>query len=119
VFARREDLAVLLDATLLRPDAGDEEAVKLAGQARRDGCAAVCVAPRRLPAAARTLQASGTFLAATVSFPAGDSTLASKIFTALEALRLGAHELEVVCDLDSIRRGDMDALEKEMGERWP
>ncbi len=116
MFARREDLAALLDATLLRPDAGDEDVVNLAGQARRDGCAAVCVAPARLPAAAGILQDSGTLLASTVAFPAGHSTLATKSFAALEALRLGARELDVVCDLDSVRRGDIDALEKEMGE---
>ena len=116
MFARREDLAALLDATLLRPDAGDEDVVKLAGQARRDGCAAVCVAPQRLPAVARILRDSSTLLASTVSFPAGNSTLATKTFAALEALRLGAHELDVVCDLDSVRRGDINALEKEMGE---
>jgi len=116
VFARREDLAALLDATLLRPDAGPEEVGKLAELAGRHGCAAVCVAPHSLPAAARVLKRSGTFLAATVSFPAGSSTLASKSFAALEALRLGAQELDIVCDLDSVRRGDVKALEREMGE---
>lgn len=116
MFARREDLAALLDATLLRPDAGDEEVVKLAGQARRDGCAAVCVAPQRLPAAARILRDSGTLLASTIAFPAGHATLPTKRFAAQEAVRLGAHELDVVCDLDSVRRGDINALEREMGE---
>jgi len=116
VFARREDLATLLDATLLRPDAAALDVEKLAGQARRDGCAAVCVSPHHLPEAARVLRGSGTSLAATVSFPAGNSTFATKSFAAGEALRLGARELDVVCDLDSVRRGDMDALEKEMGE---
>lgn len=116
MFARREDLAALLDATLLRPDAHVEDVEKLAGQARRDGCAAVCVSPHHLASGARILRGSGTALAATVSFPAGNSTFAAKVFAAGEALRLGAKELDVVCDLDSVRRGDVDALEKEMGE---
>ena len=110
----RARLARCLDSTLLRPDAGDDDIRELARHARGAGCAAVCVAPARLAAAARELAGSGTALAAAISFPHGAATLSTKSFEALEALRLGAGELDVVCDLDAVRRGDVGALEREM-----
>lgn len=110
------DLAPFLDSTLLRPDADDRDVMELARHARESGCAAVCVVPRRLPAVVRVLSGSATRVAATVAFPSGSSTSPAKRFEALEAVRLGATELDVVCDLDAVRRGDAAALEREMGE---
>jgi len=110
----RAAFARCLDSTLLRADAGDDDIRDLARHARAAGCAAVCVAPARLAAAARELSGSDTVLAAAVAFPNGAATLPTKSFEALEALRLGATELDVVCDLDAVRRGDIRALEREM-----
>jgi deoxyribose-phosphate aldolase len=113
-FPTRQSLAAVLDATLLRADASDQEVREVSRAARRDGCAAVCVMPARLEAAARELATSTTRVAAAISFPLGASTPAGKHFEALEAIRLGAVELDVVLDLDAVRRGDVDALEREM-----
>jgi deoxyribose-phosphate aldolase len=116
LFERPEELAAVLDATLLRPDADDEDVVDLARHARQTGCAAVCVVPPRLAAAAAALGGGSTALAAAVAFPSGAATVPAKCFEALEALRLGATELDVVCDLSAVRRGDVRALEREIGE---
>ena len=110
------DLASFLDSTLLRPDADDADVADLARHASESGCAAVCVSPRRLAAVVRVVAAGATQVAAAVAFPTGTSTSPAKRFEALEAIRLGATELDVVCDLDAVRRGDVSALEREMGE---
>ncbi len=116
LFPSSGDLAARLDATLLRPDATDADVREMARHAAAAGCAAVCVAPARLAAAARPLGKSGTLMAAVVAFPWGSTTLPAKCFEALEALRLGATELDVVLDLAAVRQGDVAALEREMGE---
>ena len=90
--------------------------VELARHARQSGCAAVCVLPPRLAATAAAVRGSGTAVAAVVAFPFGAATVSSKCFEALEALRLGATELDVVCDLSAVRRGDVRVLEREIGE---
>ena len=110
------DLASFLDSTLLRPDADDVDEADLARHACASGCAAVCVAPARLATAVKVVSGTSTRVAATVAFPSGSSTTTSKRFEALEAIRLGATELDIVCDLDAVRRGDVSALEREMGE---
>lgn len=117
-----DQLAALLDATLLRADACRADIQAMTRQALADGCAAVCVAPAHVATASAILAGTHTAIAATVSFPLGATTTSTKSFEALEALRLGAGELDIVCDLDSVRRGDVGALEREMGtlmERTP
>jgi deoxyribose-phosphate aldolase len=116
LFSSHRDLAAILDSTLLRPDADDGDVADLARHARDAGCAAVCVLPSRLSAVSPLLDGSATAVAAAVAFPLGASTVAAKSFEALEAVRLGAGELDVVCDLSAVRRGDVKALEREMGE---
>ena len=116
LFSSHRDLAAILDSTLLRPDADDGDVGELARHAREAGCAAVCVLPPRLSAVAAVLGGSSTAVAAALAFPFGAASVGVKSFEALEALRLGATELDVVCDLSAVRRGDVKALEREMGE---
>ena len=110
------ELAACIDSTLLRPDTTDRDVIALARHAREAGCAAVCIMPRRIEAVVRSLGKGATRVAAAISFPHGAGTPGTKRFEALEAVRLGATELDVVCDLDAVRRGDVAALEREMSE---
>lgn len=111
-----EHLAQIIDTTLLRPDADDRDVTELARHGRDAGCAAVCIAPSRVPTVVSLLAGSETRVAAVIAFPNGAETVAAKCFGALEALRLGAQELDVVCDLAAVRQGHTALLEKEMGE---
>jgi deoxyribose-phosphate aldolase len=116
LFSSHRDLAAVLDSTLLRPDADDRDVGDLARHARDSGCAAVCVLPSRLAAVTSILAGSSTAAAAAICFPYGAATTGTKSFEALEAVRLGATELDLVCDLAAVRRGDVKALEREIGE---
>lgn len=89
-------LAPLVDYTFLKP-AGERLAVRrLCREAKRCGFASVCVNPCEVPLAARLLKGSPVRVCTVIGFPLGANTTAVKRFEALEAIELGARELDFV-----------------------
>jgi deoxyribose-phosphate aldolase len=109
-------LAPLIDATLLRPDAGDIEIVALCEAAAAYGTAAVCVSPTRVALAADLVHRLGAPLevAAVVGFPSGAHRAAVKAFEARSAVADGATEIDVVIDLGRVADGNWSAVEAEL-----
>ena len=108
--AARIDLAILAagaDREAVR--SGCEEAVAL-------GLAAVCVSPVWVREAAERLAGSGVKVAAVVGFPLGASTTLTKVFEALECLKGGAAELDIVLHLGAARAGDARSIREEAVE---
>jgi len=109
-----KELAALIDHTLLKPAATDEDLARHCREAMEHGFRAVCLFPSQLRAASAILSGSGVVLAGVVAFPHGASTLLSKVFEALEAWKLGASELDVVLNLHAIASGERAVVEEEI-----
>jgi deoxyribose-phosphate aldolase len=101
-----QELAALIDHTLLRPEAEAREIDRLCEEALRFRFAAVCVQPRWVARAARTLTGSGVAVASVVAFPHGASVTAVKVAETARARDDGATEIDVVADLSAIRAGE-------------
>ena len=101
-----QDLARHIDHTLLKPEATEEQIVRLCDEARTYGFAAVCVNGRWVSIAAETLHGSDVKVATVVSFPLGADTTKSKAAQIKEAVYNGADEIDMVADLAAIIAGD-------------
>lgn len=104
-------LAHYLDSTLLDPKAGADKITALITEANELGCWAVCVRPEQLPLPAPL---GNVQLATVVDFPEGRGDAASKALQAARAIALGAHEIDMVANLEFIKNHDRNALVAEI-----
>jgi deoxyribose-phosphate aldolase len=105
-----------IDLAVLAPGTGRREILDACRQARELSCASVCVAPAWVEEAARALEGSAVAVAGVVGFPHGAATTLSKVFEALECIKNGAAELDVVIHVGAARSGDFKAVRREVAE---
>ncbi len=98
-------LAAAIEHTLLAPDATAAQIAQLCAEAEAWGCAAVCVNPAWVAAAAARLRPTPVRVVATVAFPLGAAPTAVKRAEAAECLKLGADELDMVINLGALLGG--------------
>jgi deoxyribose-phosphate aldolase len=112
----RAEVAARIDLAILAPGADRDAARSGCDEAAALGLAAVCVSPIWVREAAERLGRSGVKVAAVVGFPLGATTTLAKVFEALECLKGGAVELDVVLNLGAARAGDARAIREEASE---
>ena len=90
------EISAMIDHTFLKP-AGEANAVKkLCREAKKYGFASVCVNPAEVPLAAKLLKKSTVKVCTVIGFPLGQDSAYVKCFSALDAVRMGAQELDFV-----------------------
>lgn len=105
-----EDIAKLIDHTLLRADATYAEIDKLCDEARKFGFASVCVNPVHVRRAAQRLQGASSVVCTVVGFPLGATPSEIKALEARRALRDGAREIDMVLAIGALKSGDLKAV---------
>ena len=100
-----QGIAALIDHTLLRPDATRAEILKLCGEAAHFHFNAVFVHPSYVAVAAAILRDTSVKVGTPIGFPQGATLTTVKRFEALEALRLGAEELDMVINIGALKSG--------------
>lgn len=106
----REQVAALVDHTLLKPEATAADVAAVAEEAAALGAYAVCVSPSMVPNAI----AGGLPVAAVVGFPSGKHMPEIKAGEATLAVTFGAAEIDMVIDLGAAVAGDIDAVRSEI-----
>lgn len=101
-----QKLASMIDHTILKPDAGREELIKVCEEARQYGFATVCVNSSNIPLVARQLKGSKVKPIAVVGFPLGASTPFAKAYEAKEAIANGAREIDMVINIGAMKSKD-------------
>ncbi len=101
-----KDWASLIDHTLLKPEATDEDIRKLCEEAARYRFASVCVNPTWVRAAACNLQGSGVPVCTVIGFPLGATLADVKAYEARRAIFDGAREVDMVINVGALRSGD-------------
>ena len=109
----RAQLAKMLDSTLLRPEATDDDVHQLCAEAAGLGVLAVCVSPSRLPLPPGAL-ATGIRLAVVCGFPSGAHRPEVKAQEARLAVEQGADEIDMVVDLGAVKAGRWAAVRAEI-----
>lgn len=110
----RSEIAAMIDHTLLKPTATGEDIARLCREAREHRFAAVCVNSFYVPLTAELLDGSGVKVCAVVGFPLGANASAVKAFEAVEAVRAGAAEVDMVINIGALKNKLYDVVRQDI-----
>jgi len=105
-LADPRQIAGVIENVELHADASEAVMKAYCADARRCQFVAVSVNPCQLDVVAREMQGSGVRVGGVVSFPFGASTPEIKAAEALDSIRRGAVELDMVMNIGALRSGD-------------
>ncbi|RKO66157.1 deoxyribose-phosphate aldolase [Desulfofundulus salinus] len=106
----RNQLAAMIDHTLLKPTATTRDIRQLCIEAMAEGFAAVCVNPAHVAYAAKILAGSRVAVCTVIGFPLGATTPSVKKKEAEEAVRNGAREVDMVINIGALKEGNYDLV---------
>ena len=112
----KNELAAMIDHTVLKPAAGEKEILQLCKEAKEFCFASVCIHPAYISLAKEALADSSVELCTVIGFPLGANTVAVKAFEAKEAVQNGATEIDMVLNVSKVKSGDFDYIENEIRE---
>jgi deoxyribose-phosphate aldolase len=109
-----EQLAKVIDHSLLRPELTEAEVLAGCELAARYHTATVCVKPCHVRLAAAALQGSDVLVSTVVGFPHGSNLTAIKVAEAQHAMADGAVELDMVLNIGALRSGQVDIVREDI-----
>jgi deoxyribose-phosphate aldolase len=109
-----EQLAGMIDHSLLHPTLTDRELEDGCKLAVKYGVASVCIKPYAVRRAAEWLAGSGVRVGCVVGFPHGNSCTESKRYETELACRDGAVEIDMVINIGKALGGDWDYVEQDV-----
>jgi deoxyribose-phosphate aldolase len=108
------DLAKMIDHTLLKPDATQEQIAQLCFEARKYGFASVCINPTWVELCAKLLEGSPVKVCTVIGFPLGATSPEVKTFETQVALGHGATEIDMVINVGALKARDLDLVAKDI-----
>ena len=112
--ARASDWASLIDHTLLKPEATEDDIKRLCEEAARFHFASVCVNPTWVRAAACHLRGTNVAVCTVIGFPLGATLADVKAFETRRAIFDGAREVDMVINIGALKSGDDCAVEHDI-----
>jgi len=109
-----QEAARMIDHTLLKPEATREQVEKLCREAARFDFASVCVNAYWIPLCAAILRPTPVKVCTVVGFPLGATLTSAKRSETVEALRLGADEIDMVMNIGAMKSGDRARVENDI-----
>lgn len=103
-----------IDHTLLKPDASQEQIVKLIQEAKEYDFASVCVNPTWVAFAAQALKDTDVKVCTVIGFPLGATTPEVKAFETQNAIQNGADEIDMVINIGALKSQNIDLLEQDI-----
>jgi deoxyribose-phosphate aldolase len=110
------EIARLIDHTLLKPDATQNEIRKLCDESLQYHFASVCVNPWNVVQAVEILRGSTVKVCTVVGFPLGATLPAVKVFEAQKSIERGAQEIDMVINIGALKSGLPHMVESEIRE---
>jgi deoxyribose-phosphate aldolase len=107
-------LANMIDHTLLKPDAKENEIMKLIEEAKEYQFASVCINPYWISLAAEHLQGSDVKVCTVIGFPLGSNTTEVKVFETQNAILNGAQEIDMVINIGLLKSGKIAEVEADI-----
>jgi len=109
-----EELAAVMDHTLLKPDATAGDIDRLCAEAAEYRMHAVCVNPVYVSRAAKMLASTPTAVCTVAGFPLGASRPDTKADEARRAIEDGASEIDMVLFIGALKGGDDAAVRRDL-----
>lgn len=114
VGAHSQELAGMIDHTLLKPNATEQEIRALCEEARKYRFASVCVNPSYVALAASCLAGSGVKVCTVIGFPLGATTSTAKALETRDAIANGATEIDMVINVGALKSGNNALVKKDI-----
>jgi len=109
-----EDIAKMIDHSLLNPTLGDRDLEDGCRLALAYNVGSVCIMPYYLKRCAEILKGSTVNASTTIGFPHGGHTTAVKVAEAKQALCDGGQELDMVVNISKVLSGDWDYVRSDI-----
>lgn len=109
-----EELATLIDQTLLKPTVGFHDGAEWIAKNRDEGFASLCVPPFLVPLAANRLAGTTTRVCSVAAFPLGYANTQSKVVESRHLVELGAVEVDVVVNIAALIEGEDEFVRQEL-----
>lgn len=106
----RDEVAKLIDHTLLKPEATRADVAQLIDDATTLGVYSICISPSMLPVSVP----EGLHVATVVGFPSGAVKAEIKAAETAKAVADGAEEIDMVINLALAKQGQWQELEEEI-----
>lgn len=111
---RPDEVAGMLEHSLLNPDTALDKIIKGCVEAKKYRFANVVVSPYYVAFAARELKDSGIAVCSAVGFPHACASTAAKVAEIKECASLGAQELDVSININAIKSGRIDDARRDL-----
>jgi len=108
------ELAKMIDHSILHPTMTDEDLIRECAIAKKYDVASVCVKPYMVKQAKELLEGTTVFIGCVIGFPAGNSTIQVKVFETETACKDGAVEIDMVINIGKALQGDWNYIEEEI-----
>src|SRR5690554_5629145 len=93
----------LIDHTLLKADATEEQIRKLCAEAKEHNFASVCVNPCFVPLASYLLADTDVLVCTVIGFPLGANATEAKVMETDIAIQDGAEEIDMVLNVSQLK----------------
>ena len=113
-LSSRQSLAAAIDHTLLKPDATQEQVIRLCREAAEHGFACAMVNPTWAALAYAELAGTGIPVGVVVGFPLGASLGTTKREEAAALVKIGAHDVDMVVNIGLLKSGENQAVQQEI-----
>jgi len=110
----REQLAKIIDSTLVKATATKSDVEKLCKEAIKYGFGCVVVNPTYVKIASHLLERSNVKVCSTVGFPFGVALPEIKALEAVKAVEDGASELDMVINLGALKSQDYELVKRDI-----
>lgn len=109
-----EELAGMIDHSLLHPTMTDQELEEGCRLAARYGVASVCIKPYAVKRACELLRGTPVQVGTVIGFPHGGSATEVKVYETQVACRDGATEIDMVINIGKALSGDWEYVEQDI-----
>jgi deoxyribose-phosphate aldolase len=103
-----QEIASMIDHTLLKPEATLSEIEILCDEAKKYNFASVCINPSYVSTCFDLVKSSNVKVCTVIGFPLGATTTQSKLMEAEEAIKNGAEELDMVINIGRLKGKNYD-----------
>lgn len=108
------DLARMIDHTLLKPEATKDQIIQLCNEAKKYSFASVCINPSYVPICVKLLRDTDVKVCTVIGFPLGATSTATKAFETEQSLKDGAKEIDMVINVGMLKSADYDYVENDI-----
>ncbi len=107
-------VARMIDHTLLKPDAKEQDVRDLCKDAAQYCFASVCINPSWVRLSSELLRGTGVKVCTVVGFPLGATSTASKAFETSACIADGADEIDMVLNIGALKAGNTKLVEDDI-----